>query len=491
MLDLRAAQAAGGARFYHRKNSTSIWEPYSAAQNFQILQAMTSQPTAGAYKIDVGLTQFEVRWGSQATSPSWGARPPDTGMLQVNCRNSNVREVKGEPGLGSTVAYFHQDPNGTWTSYSTHQNEIIAQAQSAHPAGGKVGLPGIPFEVRWGSESWGGADIRQVNTRNGNTRVVKKEDGQDSYRSHHPPAISTQASLPVTQGRLDALERFLNGLSLSERPDVMAELEAAEAPAKAEVAEAEHELDGAKVAAAKAVDEMTEAEGQLRTAQAALRDAQAALQHAEAHKDKMARAKKQAADEVEAKSTTLDDCKANEQKARLQRGERLMEEAKKKAAAQTVTQTVVQQTVVHHQPAQPQPVPIDTTGDGIANAIGYDTTGDGRVNHVQPMPPSPYGQPPSPYGQPPSPYGQPPSPYGQPPSPYGQPPSPYGQPPSPYCQPAYGVAGPPPNGPQKMTATAPPGYAPGQMIQVHTPKGVMNVPVPPGTAPGQNFIFEY
>lgn len=30
----------------------------------------------------------------------------------------------------------------------------------------------------------------------------------------------------------------------------------------------------------------------------------------------------------------------------------------------------------------PQPVPVDTTGDGIANAIGYDTTGDGNIDSL-------------------------------------------------------------------------------------------------------------
>ena len=28
------------------------------------------------------------------------------------------------------------------------------------------------------------------------------------------------------------------------------------------------------------------------------------------------------------------------------------------------------------------PVPVDTTGDGVANAMGFDTTGDGKVDSV-------------------------------------------------------------------------------------------------------------
>ena len=27
-----------------------------------------------------------------------------------------------------------------------------------------------------------------------------------------------------------------------------------------------------------------------------------------------------------------------------------------------------------------KPVPVDTTGDGIANAMGYDTNGDGKID---------------------------------------------------------------------------------------------------------------
>ena len=29
-----------------------------------------------------------------------------------------------------------------------------------------------------------------------------------------------------------------------------------------------------------------------------------------------------------------------------------------------------------------KPVPVDTTGDGIANAVGYDTTGDGKIDSL-------------------------------------------------------------------------------------------------------------
>ena len=32
-----------------------------------------------------------------------------------------------------------------------------------------------------------------------------------------------------------------------------------------------------------------------------------------------------------------------------------------------------------------QGVPLDTNGDGVADAVGYDTTGDGQVDTVQPM----------------------------------------------------------------------------------------------------------
>ena len=97
-------------------------------------------------------------------------------------------------------------------------------------------------------------------------------------------------------------------------------------------------------------------------------------------------------------------------------------------------------------PMVPMGVPIDTTGDGRADAVGYDTTGDGMVNHVQPM-------------------GAPPG------MPMGGPP----------------MA--PPAGQQRMKAVVPPGLAAGQMMQVQTPRGLMNVPIPDGKAPGDEFEF--
>ena len=43
---------------------------------------------------------------------------------------------------------------------------------------------------------------------------------------------------------------------------------------------------------------------------------------------------------------------------------------------------------------------------------------------------------------------------------------------------------------QQMAVTVPDGCAPGQMIQVQTPAGLMQVTIPPGLGPGQSFQMQ-
>merc|ERR1719198_2492001 len=101
--------------------------------------------------------------------------------------------------------------------------------------------------------------------------------------------------------------------------------------------------------------------------------------------------------------------------------------------------------------------PVDTTGDGRPDAIGYDTNGDGRLDHLAPMGGMMYDGVPA----------------GMP----GMPGVP-------------GVPGmPPPGGPQKLKVAVPPGLQGGMTMQVQTPTGLMNVPIPAGLQPGQEFEF--
>ena len=75
------AHEAGGASFYHRYNSMANWEPYTAAQNMMILDAMTRSPDSGSMPLQLGTAQFEIRWGSEAKSRNMSRA--EFGILQV------------------------------------------------------------------------------------------------------------------------------------------------------------------------------------------------------------------------------------------------------------------------------------------------------------------------------------------------------------------------------------------------------------------------
>ena len=128
--------------------------------------------------------------------------------------------------------------------------------------------------------------------------------------------------------------------------------------------------------------------------------------------------------------------------------------------------------------------PVDTTGDGRPNALGFDTTGDGMINTTMPIP----GMPQPGMMAPQMPGGYPPQMMpGQPGMP--QPGMMPGQPMP--GQPMPGQPGMPPGGPPNlMKATVPPGYSGGMQMPVQTAKGMMNVPIPAGLQPGQEFEFQ-
>ena len=91
-----AAQRAGGASFWHRHSPGAQWEPYSSAQCAQILGAMAQSPDSGAMPLTLGSASFEIRWGSAATSAKVAVA--EFGMLQVNTRSQNSRDVKAQVG---------------------------------------------------------------------------------------------------------------------------------------------------------------------------------------------------------------------------------------------------------------------------------------------------------------------------------------------------------------------------------------------------------
>ena len=82
-------------------------------------------------------------------------------------------------------AFSHND-GSSWEPYLDDDAQKIGSAMSATPDGGIIHLTTGPFEVRWGSQATSErmptppSDIIQVNTKTGNTRIVridKRGDG--------------------------------------------------------------------------------------------------------------------------------------------------------------------------------------------------------------------------------------------------------------------------------------------------------------------------
>ena len=91
-----AAQRAGGASFWHRHSRGAPWEPYTPAQCAQILGAIAQSPVSGRMPLTLGSASFEIRWGDAATSSKMARA--EFGMLQVNTRSQNSRDVKPQVG---------------------------------------------------------------------------------------------------------------------------------------------------------------------------------------------------------------------------------------------------------------------------------------------------------------------------------------------------------------------------------------------------------
>ena len=114
--------------------------------------------------------------------------------------------------------------------------------------------------------------------------------------------------------------------------------------------------------------------------------------------------------------------------------------------------------------------PVDTTGDGIADAIGYDTTGDGQIDALDTNLDGNIDKRLTGVSQPPPQQAQPVQQQQQ----------------------IQTVVATPVGGARQVSVTVPAGVAPGQVLQIQTPDGLMvQVAVPAGACPGSTFTTAY
>jgi len=216
------------ATVFEHQAPSGRWEAYNHKLASIIERAMALNPASGFVHLpDI---PFEVRWGANATSQKMPHAPP-TGMIQVNRNSGNTRIVRSSAGpvpvgtvsgtvptapmavampapsvampVAAAFSFSHQAPNGTWEPYKPEQCVLVANAMAQAPQGGRAALPGIPFEVRWGTEAcsakWSVAPdtgILQVNVKTENTRLVRKEAPQAPPTAHPAPAAQPTPAAP-------------------------------------------------------------------------------------------------------------------------------------------------------------------------------------------------------------------------------------------------------------------------------------------------------
>ena len=201
-------------KFAHRAHSGASWEYYDDATSAMIADAMARQPAGGSSRLSNPALPFEVRWGTMTTGGN---------IVQVNLNSGNTRIVKKDeaasagasPGVGAR--FSHQGPDGKWEPYSADVCAMIENAQLTQPAGGVVGLPGIPFEVRWGDRATSQkmtkspTGMMQVNVQSGNTRIVRMEAGPPPAATGIPVPSANPSPPQPSQGVLTPIAEFYLG----------------------------------------------------------------------------------------------------------------------------------------------------------------------------------------------------------------------------------------------------------------------------------------
>ena len=223
---------AAPRRFSHQ--GPDGWEAHSEVQSHIIAEAMASEPQGGV--VPLPGAPFQVRWGLHATSAKMTTAPP-SGIIQVNTKSGATRVVREESGAPPPLAaaaappaqFFHQAPGGVWELYTPEQCQLIEAAVRAAPAAGVVGLPGIPFEVRWGSQAVSArmsvvpsSGMCQVNLSNENTRIARDVSGwRDALLQQRYATVT----LPVDGGSdfewtVDGVQRKLRAPAGKRKGDV-------------------------------------------------------------------------------------------------------------------------------------------------------------------------------------------------------------------------------------------------------------------------------
>ncbi len=85
--------ALGTAPAYAQKTATGAFQPLTPAQNALIASAVATAPHGGAKAVGPG---FEIRWGTNATTPTY-PQPPHTGLILVGPQGGST-VIRGQWG---------------------------------------------------------------------------------------------------------------------------------------------------------------------------------------------------------------------------------------------------------------------------------------------------------------------------------------------------------------------------------------------------------
>ena len=123
----------------------------------------------------------------EAPAPATSPRHKQRWKSALQFAKTQIRDESGP------AVFSHQGPDGAWEPYDAARCLEIQAAIDAQGVDGAIQLEGIPFEVRWGSRATSSRvatppdeGMIQVNIRNENTRIVRREQTVEVF-SHQGP----------------------------------------------------------------------------------------------------------------------------------------------------------------------------------------------------------------------------------------------------------------------------------------------------------------